>query len=154
MGTSFCMEYAWVAWCKCFFCEGRKAIGYDYLICCWASWAGLAKWKIPIALVQGPFPTELSHCWIIVELKSKRGNILQSRVGPWSYTIMITDTEFPRNTLCARATLRSPHVSVCHFVNLLHQKSCVVHEHFPKELMKRFHFASHWTIPFLQLFMK
>lgn len=87
-----------------------KAIGYDYLICHWASWAALAKLKIPITLAQGPFPTKLSHCWIIVKLKSKRGNILQSRVGPWSYTITITDTDFPSNTGCPRAVPLSPHI--------------------------------------------
>lgn len=96
----------------------RKAIGYDYLIHHRASWAALAKLKIPITLVQGPFPTELSHCWIIIKLKSKGENILQSTVGPWSYTVMITDTDFPRNVQCTTAMLRSPH-SMCYFVNFV-----------------------------------
>lgn len=102
----------------------RKAIGYDYLIHHHASWAALAKLKIPIALVQGPFPTELSHCWIIVELKSKGGNILQSNVGPWSYTVMITDTGFPRNIQCIWAIPRNPRISMCYFMSF--------HEHFLK----------------------
>lgn len=136
-GMRFCMKCAWVAWCKYFFCARRKAIGYDYLICPWASRAALAKLKIPITFVQGPFPTELSHCWVIVELKSKRGNILQSRAGPWSYTITKTDTEFPRKDLGTRATVRGPHTLVCPAVSSLYHQVLLVREHFPRELVKR-----------------
>lgn len=101
VGTGFCMKCAWAAQCKYHF--GERGRPRDMI-----TWSATklpaqpcklckpCKLKIPITLVQGPLPTELSHCWIIAEVKSKRGNILQPRVGPWSWTIM-TDTYFPRN---------------------------------------------------------
>ena len=108
----------------------RKAIDYDDLIWHWASWAALAKLKIPITHVQGPLPTDLSHCWIMIELKSKRGNTLQPRVGPWSYMIMMTDTDFPRNI--QGQTEEPSHFSMlfCEFTLLVVLWRC---EHFPQQ---------------------